>query len=79
MIDRFPRLIHDPIICSNNEYDEIRYLGTPGSHRGKGFMPRGINERDELALAGCLVGTYVLRNPSGLAVHYIFFSDSIQQ
>ena len=80
MIDCFNGLRHDGIVGSYNNNSDIRYLGTTGTHSGKRFMTRSIQEGDT-ASAGQLhiVSTDMLRDTTGFTGNHIGITDIIQQ
>ena len=79
VVDGLDCLRHDTVICSNYEDRDIRYLGTTGTHRGKCFVTRSIEERDLTALAADGVSTDVLRDTAGLALNDGCRTDLVEE
>ena len=72
-------LRHNPIVCSNDQDDDICSLGTTRSHRSKCCMTRGVKEGDFLFVMFDLICGDVLGDPTCLTTCYIRVPDCIKQ
>ena len=79
MVDRFHSLRHHTVVCGNNQYGNIRSIGTTHTHGCKCLMTRCIKEGDLLSLDGYHISTDVLGDTAGLTVGYICLTDRIQK
>lgn len=50
MIDSLNGLRHNAVVCRNHEHDHVGNFRTAGTHSGKCFVTRGIDERDLTAV-----------------------------
>ena len=78
MLNRFLGLWHDSIIGSNNQHDNIRCLGTTGTHGCESCMPRCIEESDNSAFCLYLVCANMLCYSTGFAVGNLGCLDVIK-
>lgn len=51
--DRLYRLLHDPIVCSNNQDNDVGCQGTPRPHCRKGRVSRCVQECDCILVWKC--------------------------
>ena len=68
MIDGFERLRHDAVIGRDHQNDDVGDLGAAGTHAGKRFVTRRIDEDDLLAVLHHLGRADVLRDAAGFAL-----------
>ena len=84
MIDGLKGLGHDAIVCGDDDDDDVRNLGSAGTHAGEGLVAGGIEE-DDLATEGGrvrlgdfdLVGADVLGDASGFAACDVRGADGV--
>ena len=62
MGNRFLRLRHDSIVGRNHQNSDVCDVGTSGTHFGKGFVARRIDEGDFSSIFLDGIGPYVLGN-----------------
>ncbi len=78
MVNSLLGLVFHPVICSNNQDNNICHLGTTGTHFSKGSMARSIEEY-HVALAGThIIGSNMLGNAAGLTQSHISFTNGVQ-
>jgi hypothetical protein len=65
VVDGFDGLRHDAIIGGDDENDDIGHRSAAGSHRGEGRVPRGVDDRDLLAMDVFLISADRLRDAAG--------------
>ena len=86
VVDGLKGLRHRTVIGRNHDDGKIGDLGSAGTHAGKGFVTRGIEE-DDLAAGGRraflgelhLVGADVLGDAAGFAGGNVGFADGVEQ
>jgi hypothetical protein len=61
----FDGLRHDAIIGGHDENDDIGHRSAAGSHRGEGRVPRGVDDRDLLAMDFLLISADRLSDLAG--------------
>ena len=76
----FLGLRHDIVIGSDYDNSNIGNLSPTGTHRGKGFVSRGIQEGNTLftSLKSYRVGTYVLGDTPTLSGNHILIADMVK-
>ncbi len=86
VIDGFERLRHHAVVGGNHDDDDVRDLGAAGTHAGKGFVARRIEEDDLAARSrraflreAYLVGADVLRDAAGFACRHVGLADRVEQ
>ena len=79
MVDGLNRLRHHAIVGRYHEDHDIGGLGTASPHGGERLVPRRIQEGDHTARGFHMVGTNVLGNATGLALHHFSATDVVQQ
>ena len=79
MVDSFHSLRHNAIISRYNDDRNIGNLRTAGSHSGKRFVARGIQEGNLLVLIANLISTDSLSNSARFMKGYIGRTQCIQQ
>src|SRR5690625_5232328 len=80
VVDRLNGLRHHRFICSDDQNDNVRSLGTPASHGGKRFVTGGIQEGDLSAIIRFYqIGTYMLSDPSRLTSCNAGFPNVVKQ
>ena len=76
-------LRHDAVVGRDNENRDVGGLGTTGTHGGKRFVARGVNEGDgafDAFVHGVnLVRTDVLRDSTGFASDNICLADAVEK
>ena len=77
--DGFLSLRHDTIVCGDNQYNDVGYVGTTSTHFGERFVTGCIDEGDFLVTFFDLVGTDVLSNTTGFTGDHIDADQGIQQ
>ena len=65
---RFERLRHDAVIGADHQNDDVGHLGAAGTHTGKRFVARRIDEDDLLAVVRHLRCADMLRDAAGFAI-----------
>ena len=79
VIHRFDRLGHDSVVGRDHEDDDVGCLSPTRAHGGERLVARRVEEGD-LPVGGIdLVGAYVLRDASRLALRHLGGPDGIQQ
>ncbi len=79
MIDGFNRLRHDAVIRRDNEHDDVRHIGPPRAHRGKGGVTGCIDERKCRPIMIHGVGADVLGNSARFTCRDTRLADRIHQ
>ncbi len=86
MLDRLDRLRHYTVISRNDQDNDIRGLGTAGTHHCKRFVTRCIEKHYTTRLIRIVsvrhhhaVGTNVLSDAASLAFSHIFRTNGIEQ
>ena len=80
MTDRFSRLRHYGVVCSNYDHSNVRHLGASCAHRSKCFVTGRIEERDLLIIwQRYLISTDVLRNAPSFTRYDISTAYIIKQ
>ena len=80
MVDSFFGLRHHVVIGSHNDDGDIRCLGTAGTHGGKRFVTRSIEERNLAPVFQChVVSTDMLRDTTRLTGNNICLTDIVEQ
>ena len=78
VIDSFDSLGHNTVIGGNHQNNNISNLGTTGTHHGKCFVTRCIQEGNASLVCFYHVGTDVLGNSTELTFCYTGTADGIQ-
>ena len=80
MVNGLFRLGHHPVIGSDHQHHDVRYLRTTGAHGGKGFVAGGVQEGNLPAIFQFhFVRTNMLGNPTGFPGYHIGIADVVQQ
>ena len=79
MVDRFLGLRHNAVVRSDDDDTDIGHLRAAGTHCGKRFVARRIQERDLLALDTDLIGADVLRDAAEFTFDNPRLPDRVQQ
>src|SRR5699024_8679480 len=83
VVESLYRLWHNAIIGSHDQHSNVCDFGTTGTHGGKRFVTRGINERKCTVFAFMLyldlVGTDVLGNTTGFGLTHSSRSNRVQR
>src|SRR5271165_1039935 len=79
MGDGLDGLGHGSVIGGHDQDHDVGHVGSPSAHGREGFVARGVNERDRLAVVLDLVGADVLGDAAALALHNIGFADAVQE
>ena len=80
MVDGFDGLRHHIIVGRHNNNGDVGNLRTAGTHGGKCFVARGIEEGDFAAIFEFnIVGPDMLGNTARFAGNYIGFTDVVEQ
>ena len=80
MVDSFLRLRHHIIIGSNNNDNHVCHLCTTGTHSGKCFVPRSIEERNLTSVFQFhVVSTDMLRDTTGFTGNNVRLTDIVEQ
>ena len=77
--NRFLGLWHDAIVSRHHQNHDVGCLGTTGTHCGKRFVARGIEESDHAARCFHVVSADMLRNATGFTGSNLGTTDVIQQ
>ena len=77
--DGFLGLGHDAVVGRHNENDDVGRLSTAGAHRRKGFVTRGVEERDDASGRLHVVGTDVLRDAARFARGHLGATDVVEE
>ena len=86
VVDGLEGLRHHSVVGGHHQHHNVGDLGAAGTHAGKGFVTRRVEE-DDLAAKGRrvgvgdlhLVGADVLRNAAGFAAGYVGGADGVEQ
>ena len=86
VVDGLEGLRHDAVVGGDHDDDDVGDLGAAGSHAGKGFVARRIEE-DDLAAGGRraflgelhLVSADVLGDAAGFACRHVGFANGVEQ
>ena len=80
MVDGLNRLWLRTVVSRDNDHDNVRHVRTAGTHFGKGFVARRIEEGDlRLVLHRQLIGADVLGDAAGFASNHVCSAQCIQQ
>ena len=80
MVDGLDGLGHHIIVGRHNNNGDVGNLRTAGTHGGKGFVARSIEEGDFAAIFEFnIVGPDMLGNTARFAGNYIGFTDVVEQ
>ena len=79
MIGSFASLRLNAVICRHHQYDDIRALSTPGTHRRKRRVTRRVEERDYAVLMQNLIRADMLRDPAHFTASHIRMADGVEQ
>ena len=78
MIDRFERLRHDPILCRDNNYDNISYVSATCAHCRECRVAGCIDESKSRAVVIDGVSPNVLRDSARFTSGYTRLANRIQ-
>ena len=86
VVDGFEGLRHHAVVGGNHDDDDVGDLGAAGTHAGKRFVARGVEE-DDLAAGSRgaflgelhLVGADVLGDAAGFARRHVGFANGVEQ
>ena len=79
MVNRFLGLRHHAVVGRHHQNDDVGRLGAAGTHRGKRFVTRGVEEGDHAAVGFDVVGADVLGNAAGFAGRHLGAADVVEQ
>ena len=79
VVDRLDRLRHHAVVGRHDDDRHVRDLGAAGAHGGEGFVARGVEEGDLLAVELHAVSADVLRDAAGFAFDDVRLADVVQQ
>ena len=79
MVDGFHGLRHHAVVRGHHQNGNIRGIGSPHTHGGKGLMSRRIQEGNGLIVNSYSIRTDMLCNTSGLFIRYIGLTDGVQK
>ena len=79
MRNSFERLGHHAVVSRYHQNDDVSRLSTAGAHGRKGFMPRGIQERDDAARRFHMIRTDVLRDAARFTRGNLGAADVVQK
>ena len=80
MVDGFFGLGHYVVIGCDDDDGNVGYLCTAGTHGGKGFVTRCVQEGDVTTVfQGDIVSTNVLRDTAGLTGNDVGVADIVEQ
>src|SRR5690606_31514949 len=79
MLNSLFGLRHDAVIGRHYQDDDIRGLGTTGTHRGKRSVTGGIQEGHHATVSLHVVGTDMLGDTTGFAGSHLGTTDIVQQ
>ena len=79
MVDGFPCLRHDTVVCRNNKYYDICNLSSSGSHHTECSVTRSIQEYDfTLIRNSYFISTYMLCNTTVLTSYNVCTSNGVK-
>ena len=79
VLDGFTRLGHHTVVGRAHQNDNVRRLGTTGTHGREGLVTGGVEERHHTARRLDVVSANVLSNATGLAHGHLGAADVVQQ
>ena len=80
VVDGLNCLRHHGVICCNYYDGKVCHLGSTGTHCGKGFVTRSIQEGNSSSVRELdIVGSYVLGNSSGLSGNHVGLADVVKE
>ena len=79
MVNSFQRLRHNTVIRRHYQNHNVRYFGAAGTHAGKRFVARRIDEDDLIAVLLHVIRANVLRNTAGFPARHIRRANRVQQ
>ena len=79
VLDRLLGLRHDPVVGGDHQDGDIGDIRSTGAHRGEGLVTRGVDERDQAAVALHLVSADHLGDPTGLPGGDLGLADGVEQ
>ena len=80
MVDGLNGLRHHGVVGCNDDDGKVGELGTSGTHCGKGFVARGVEEGNAPSVREFhIVGTYVLGDASGLSRNDVGLAYVVEQ
>ena len=79
MTERFFRLRHDAVVCSDDENDDVGDIGTTGTHGRESGVTGGVDESDRLAVVEDAVGTDVLRDTASFTSGHRGLTQGVKQ
>src|SRR5438132_10100764 len=79
MVNRLVGLRHNSVVCRYDQDYDIGHFSAARSHGGKGFVPRGIDERDALSLIVDAVGANMLSNSAGFSRSHAALVDRVHK
>ena len=79
VVDRLDGLRHDAVVGRDDDDGDVRDSGAARTHGRKGFVARGVEERDLLSVQHYAVSSDVLGDTAGLALDDVGLADVVQQ
>ena len=79
MGNRFDGLRHHAVVGGHHQNHNIGGFGTACTHGGKRFVTRGVEEGNHAARGFYVVGTDVLGDAAGFALHHFGTADVVEQ
>ena len=79
MIHGLDRLRHESVIRGDDKHNDIRHIGSAGTHLRKSFMPGRINEGDRLPVDAHHRRTDILGDPARFSCRHMRLADRILQ
>ena len=78
MGDGLPGLVHDAVVRSHHEHDDIRHLGAAGAHLGEGGVAGGVDKGQVARRPLHVVGADVLGDAARLAGDHVGLADGVE-
>ena len=80
MVDRLLGLGHHVVVSSDDDDGDVRDLGSTGTHSGEGFVPRGVEEGNALAVGELeAVGPDMLCDPPSLTCDDVRLAQVVEE
>ena len=79
VVNSFTRLGHDPVICCDHDYSNVRHLGATCAHGCECLVTRRIEERNFLPVYLNLVSANILSDAACFTRRHLCFTDGIEQ